>query len=76
MMSPGPLGDDADDQLGRLVDREGGLGRGDRRSPLDEADLELAPEAGRLGVQPVRLVGLGRELDRGRRTGSGPGRRR
>ena len=52
MMSPRPLGDDADDQLGRVVDRERRLGRGDRRGAVDELDLELArrtPAAGRTG---------------------------
>ena len=44
--------------------RERGLGRGDRPCrPTTRLDLELAPERRRLRVQPIGLVGLGRQVD-------------
>jgi hypothetical protein len=46
-----PLGHDAHDQLGRVADRVLGTGRRDLVVALDEVDLDLAPEARRLGVQ-------------------------
>ena len=54
-MPLGVLGDDRDDQLGGVVDRERRLGRGDRRLAVDERDGELAAERRRLGVQDVDL---------------------
>ena len=49
------LGDDRDDELGGVVDRELRLGRGDRRLAVDERDGELAAERRGLGVQDVDL---------------------
>ena len=38
-------------------------------SPVDQVDLELPAERGRLGVQAIGLVGLGRQVDRGAEAG-------
>ena len=57
------LGDDAHDQLGRVADRVLGTGRRDLVVALDEVDLDLAPEARRLGVQEVDLVRAGGQVD-------------
>ena len=60
----GSFGDDADDHLRAVVDRVVRLGRRDGGRPVDETDLDRAPEARRLDVQAVRLVRLGGCLDR------------
>ena len=61
-----PLGDDADDQLGPVVDRvNAALVVAIVVVAGHEADLELAPEARRLGVQAIGLVGLGRRSTEG-----------
>ena len=57
------LGDDGDDELGRVVGGERRLGRGDRRLAIDERDGKLAAERRGLGVQDVDLVRLRRQLD-------------
>ena len=59
------LGDDAHDQLGRVVHRERGLGRGNRPVAIDQADLEVAAEPWWLRIQPVGLLRLGGQVDPG-----------
>ena len=69
-------GDDADRQLGRVVDRERDLLAGDDRVVAgDEHDLELLAEGRRLRVEEVALVGRARQVDRRPRTACRPARR-
>ena len=68
-----PRGDDADDQLRRVVDRERDLFAGNGLVAADEQDLELLAEARRLGVDDELLVGRAGEIDREREAGSSLG---
>ncbi len=59
------LGHDPDDELGGVVAGELDLDAVDGRAALHEGDLHGPAEAGRLGVQPIDLVRLGRQVDGG-----------
>ena len=65
----GVLGHDADDELRLIVERDGDQRLGDDLLAVDELDLDVAAEAGRLGVQDVGLARPGRELHRGAEVG-------
>ena len=56
------LGDDADQELGRVMEGDRDLLAGDRPSIRLEGHLDR-PEGGRLGVYDVTLARSGRQVD-------------